>query len=453
MTEIKRKNNLILGLFVALFKLSLGFIAYPLYLHYLSSIELTIYFLFISTGIIIELLDFSFSGSLSRYFAYASNYNLAEQNNIDKKIQVYHPMLLLHFAKIHYRILSLLTILILIVGFSFYLYFFTRLHHTSFWNFEVIWILYSLSTLLVVYFSYMSPLLIGFGHIDKLNKISFISRVCGFVVQVILIVCNFGLITLAISAFISAVIERSLLYLAVKELIVDITPRKMSKAQMREIFSEIWKTTYKLGLITLSWLLISRLNSFVIGISIKDVHLLNQYLFTFQIITILMGLSHVPISNNYGDISSFYVSDINKSIHVFLKANKQSIWIMVVLSVLMLLFGDIALNIVGVKHSLLPVQYSILMVIIYIFEKQLVNHSTMISVRNEVPMLGSYLTSGILIALTIIILTFLKIHNLWCYLLPQLIFQSVYNYWYWVKYNLKKFNIQLLEYLKNIFVL
>lgn len=448
---MKRTNSLKLGLFVTAFKMSLGFIAYPLYLHYLSPTELTMYFLFISTGIIFELLDFSFSGSLSRYFAYSTNHNISETKN--KNIKIYNPYDLLSFARKYYQIQSVISTFILVIGFSVYLYYFTLIHKIPFLKFELIWLFYSLSMVALGFFNYMSPLLIGFGHIDRLNKISFISRVLGFTAQVVLIILGFGLITLACSAFVSAAVERLLMYATVKDLCRDFSRDENNiNDNFMNIFVEIWRTSYKLGLITLSWMLIAKLNSFVIGIAIKDITLLNQYLFTFQVITILMTLAHVPISNSYGDISSYYISDEVKATNVFLKANRYSILIMIVLSCCTILFGNFFLNFIGIKHSLLPMKYTVLVVVIYLLEKQLVNHSTMISVRNEVPMLKSYLISGCLISITIVTLTILKIDNLWLFLLPQLIFQSIWNYWYWVLYNLKSININVVNYLKSIVI-
>lgn len=442
-----RKNSLKLGVFVTAFKMSLGLIAYPLYLHYLSATELSIYFLFISTGIIFELLDFNFAGTLSRYFAYSSNY--ANKNIANNEIKLYHPIELLRFAKKYYQTLCILSVIIMVCGFSIYLYYFTLMHQVPFLKFGLVWLFYSLSMVLGIYFNYMSPLLIGLGYIDKVNKISFISKLSGFIVQVILIISGFGLITLACSAFISAIVERVLMHVVIKNLCLKLDANQDSVSNFVEIFSEIWKTTYKLGLLTLSWILIARLNSFVIGISIKDVSLLNQYLFTFQVITILMTLAHVPISNNYGDISSIYISDNIAATSLFFKANRQSIWMMVILSICMMAFGGRILNIIGIKHSILPLQYSAILVFTYILEKQLVNHSTMISIRNEVPMFKSYLISGCLISFTIVYFAFLRINNLMLFLLPQLIFQGLYNYWYWVSYNLNKSNINTLVYLKS----
>lgn len=444
-----RKNNLKFGLFVTAFKVSLGFISYPLYLHYLSSFDLSVYFLFASTGFIIELLDFNFSVSLSRYFAYSYNFNVLGVNS-HTEIKIYNPSVLLQFAKLYYRIVCLFVVVILVVGFSFYLYYFTQLHNQNFWYYECIWLCYSGNVVLGMYFNYMSPLLIGFGYVDKVNKVSFISRISGFIFQLIFILCGFGLITMAISTFVSALVERFLFYGMVNKLVVNFRFDKLSHDKLINVFKDIWKTSYKLGLITFSWLMISRLNSFVIGVSVNDLLLLNQYLFTFQVISILMTLAHVPINNNFGDMASYYVTDKNQAMIIFLKSNKYSIWLMFIFCICMVLFGNLLLSIFGLKHSLLPFQYIIILIIIYIFEKQLVNHTTMISLRNEVPMLKSYLITGFFISLSIILLSIYKVHNLLAYLLPQLIFQGVFNYWYWVKYNLNKFNINIVSYFKGL---
>lgn len=438
MTEIKRKNNLILGLFVALFKLSLGFITYPLYLHYLNSIELSIFFLFVGTGSIIELLDFGFYGSITRYFAYASG-----------KPNEYKLNILLKISQIYYRWICVIAFFIVVVGFSLYLYLFVNLHHVKFMNYLLIWLLYGTSILIGIYFMYLSPLLVGFGFIDKVNKISIVSRVAGLAVQTVFIVAGYGLLSIAIGALCSTFIERIMLLESVKKLNLDIH-QKFEKIEFQNAFIKIWSVNYKLGLISLSWLFIAKINVFIAGLIIKDITLLSEYLFSFQMITVLLTIAHVPISNRFGDISSLYVLDKIKAMNLFLKSNLQSIWIMVLCTICLLLFGNLTLKLLHFKHGLLNWQYLLVICVMYLFEKQLINHATMISIRNEVPMMKSYLvTAGMVVVVTIICSYVLKL-GVWSVMLPQFICQSCFNYWYWVKYNLSKEQISIDKYYSSL---
>lgn len=439
MTELARKNNLLLGMLVSLFKLSLGFITYPLYLHYLNPVELSIFFLFVGTSSIIELLDFGFYGSITRYFAYSSS------KPIEYKVNI-----LLKISQAYYRWICIIAFFVVVVGFGIYLYFFTNLHHARFINYLLIWLLYGTSVLIGIYFMYLSPLLIGFGFIDKVNKISLISRIIGLVIQVVFIIAGYGLVSIAIGALCSTIVERVMLLEAVQKLSLDIC-QTFEHSDYKKVFKEIWSVNYKLGLISLAWLFIAKINVFIAGMIIKDITLLSEYLFSFQMITILLAIAHVPISNRFGDISSYYVSNKTKAMSLFFKSNQQSIWFMLLCTASLLLFGNATLTLLNFKHSLLNWHYLLVICIMYLLEKQLINHSTMISIRNEVPMLKSYLVTAIMVVVITIICAEILHIGIWSVILPQLICQSCFNYWYWIKYNLSRENIKFTHYAKSFY--
>jgi hypothetical protein len=297
---------------------------------------------------------------------------------------------------------------------------------------------------------YLSPLLIGFGFIDKVNKISLVSRIIGLIIQIGFIIAGYGLLSIAIGALCSTIVERTMLLEAVQKLSLDIY-QFFEISDHNKIFKEIWSVNYKLGLISLAWLFIAKINVFIAGVIIKDITLLSEYLFSFQMITLLLTVAHVPISNRFGDISSYYVSDKAKAMSLFFKSNQQSIWIMVLCATGLLLFGNVILKLLHFKHSLLNWHYLLVICIMYLLEKQLINHSTMISIRNEVPMLKSYLITAVMVVVTTVICAYILHIGVWSVILPQLICQSCFNYWYWVKYNLFQEGITFTYYVKSFY--
>lgn len=448
-----RKNNLSLAFLVVFLKFSLGFITYPLYLKYLNNFEISLYFLFISTSSLFELLDFNLSNSLIRYFSYAEG-GLSELekegiSNTDTKAgagELFENLLV--FSKIYYKWLCFIGVITIGFGFSAYLFFFTKKFHEAFVYYEFNWIIYAGSVILGVYFMYLSPALMGKGYIDETNKVSLYSRCLGVVAQVICIFSGLGLLSLGISALISTVFERVLLIRLFKQKILINKIRKtINKQSFSKLLKTIWHNNYKLGLMSLAWLLIAKFNTFIAGFAISDLTTLSSYLFTFQVFTIILAIAHVPISNNYADISMFYVSDRLKSIQLFLKVNRYSIVLMLLATVGVIVLGNNVLHMLNIKQGLLPFKYLLLIGVIYILEKQLVNHSTMITISNKLPMFRAYIISATMVlTLSIYLALILKVGIIGV-ILPQLIGQGVFNYWYWIKYNLHNENIKFSDYL------
>ena len=451
-----RKNNLYLAFVVVFIKFSLGFITYPLYLKYLNSFEVSLYFLFISTSTLFDLLDFNFSLGLTRYFSYAEGglTELKKDGLSNTSLKLDDGDLfgnLLVFSKFYYKCLCTLGAITIGIGFSVYLYFFTQKFHEEFLYYELNWILYSCSVLLGVYFMYLAPALMGRGFIDETNKVSLYSRCLGVVAQVICIVSGLGLLSLGISALISAISERVLLIkIFEKKILFDKVKHKLNRTSFFYLLQNVWHNNYKLGLITVAGLAITKFNTFIAGFAISDLTTLSSYLFTFQLFSIVLAVAHVPISNNYADMSMLYVADHPKSIRLFLKSNSYSIILMVVLVFGIIATGGIVLKILHFKHGLLQTKYLLFIGLIFILEKQLADHSTMIAITNKVPMLKAYIFSAIMVLVLSVFLALIFKIGVMGVILPQLIGQGVFNYWYWVKYNLDNENIKFKDYVLSL---
>jgi hypothetical protein len=451
-----RKNNLSLAFLVVFLKFSLGFITYPLYLKYLNSFEISLYFLFISTSSLFELLDFNLSNGLIRYFSYAEG-GLSELekegiSNTSTKTEdddLFENLLV--FSKIYYKWLCFIGAITIGFGFSVYLFFFTKRFHEAFVYYEFNWILYGGSVILGVYFMYLSPALMGKGYIDETNKVSLYSRGLGVVAQVLCIVSGLGLLSLGISAIISTVFERVLLIRLFKQkILINKIRKNINKQSFSTLLKTIWHNNYKLGLMTLAGLFIAKFNTFIAGFAISDLTILSSYLFTFQVFTIILTIAHVPISNNYADMSMFYVSDHGKSIKIFLKYNSYSIVLMIMLVIGVIFFGNFILQLIHIKHGLLPIKYLLLIGLVYILEKQLVDHSTMIAITNKVPMFKAYLVSAVIILVLSILLALVLRIGVIGIILPQLLGQGIFNYWFWVKYNLANEKISFKDYFLSL---
>ncbi len=451
-----RKNSTLLGLITVIFKVASGLIVYPIALKCLNSFDLSIYLLIISTASLFELLDFNFTGNLIRYFSYIEGGSQSQDKNIfieenfsNSGSSLFCELLLM--AKLYYKLLCVFCFILIGIGFSFYLYFFTKSHHQAFFYYECNWLLYSTAVLLSVYFMYLAPALISKGMIDKVNKISLISKLSGVIVQLILIYW-LGLPALLIGAFVTTIVERTILYNLFAKVINFDIKIKLDQNRFWYILKIFWQNNYRLGLIALIWLFLNKLSSFVAGFSITDTHQLAEFLFSMQIFSLASFLASVPINNNFSDISTFIVNNKSQAIKLFLKNNRQSLLLLISISIAVVIFGHSISELLKLKHSFLEIKYLLVIILINILDKQLLNNSTMITIFNQIPMLKAYLISAIVITVSIFIGCFIFHLGIWGLLIPQLIVQSLYNYWYWVYYNIKLMLISVKDYSNSLFL-
>jgi hypothetical protein len=448
--EVNRKNSLSLALFTSVFKVALGLISYPLFLRFLNSFDLSMYLLFISTISFVELLDLSFSTNLVRYFSYADAglKTLRIGDNANEQSDLLGDLFIM--ARQYYRYMCVIAFLIFGIGFSIYLYYFTALHHKNFIYYELNWLGYMSAMLLGIYFTYLSPVLIGRGHIDKVNRVLLVSRITAVIIQSVL-VYFIGLSAIVLGALISMIVERWLLLTLVRTQLNITYKRKIDRNKFYVLLKQFWATNYKLALMSIAVTILVRFKLFVAGFVIYDANVLAQFLFSLQIFTIAYTVATVPISNNYSDMSSYFISDRSRLLKVFLKQNRISLYIILIASLLIILSGDKMLQLLGLgRHPFLPESYLAVIALTFVLEIQLSNHVNSLIVQNKIEMYKSFLISAVTTVLLIMVFCFGLHMQLWGLLIAQLIVQSLYNYWYWVWENLRSYSVSITNYIQSL---
>ncbi|MCE3269557.1 MAG: hypothetical protein K0R49_1811 [Burkholderiales bacterium] len=75
---------------------------------------------------------------------------------------------------------------------------------------------------------------------------------------------------------------------------------------------------------------------------------------------------------------------------------------------------------------------------------------TSLVVQDKIDMYKSYLISTIGTILMVLFFCFVLHLQIWGLLLSQLIMQSIYNYWYWIKCNLRSYCITTKDYIFSL---
>lgn len=433
-----RKNNINLAFMSFIFKYGLGLISYPIFLHYLNTTDAGIYFLILNSGALFDILDLNFKNSLVIQFSQA------EGSSIDKgssSLLTYSEILV--FSKFFYSIVCIVAMLVVGVGFAIYLYFYLlqKGFAHDYIKYLSIWSIFCISSLLQVYYTYLSPALTSKGHINYINKLSMNTKLLGFVVQILFLLLGLGLFALALSVVIATIYERFSIYKYYSLVISE--SRNMIRitfTEFKQIFTQLWETNYKLGLVSIAIIMNTRLPAYFVGMLHISAEQITAYLFTMQLVGLIFAFSHVPIVNNFADLSYYFVQDKERFVKIFKRVNKSSLLIYVFFMFSFILLGPWFIKLIGIKHSILSMYLLSIVGVTYFFEKMLLNYTTIICVTNKIPMYKSFIISSLLIVILQITLVHKYDTSIISVILPQLIVQIGFNYWFWTLRGIKMIN-------------
>ncbi len=426
-----RSNNLKLAFISYFIRYGLGLASYPIFLHYLSTLDAAIYFLILNTSTIFDILDLNFKNNLVIQFSQAEADNVLNKGSSRFKYSE-----LLAFSKYFYSLICLLALVLVGLGFGVYLYYYLKLKglDTHFSKYFFIWIIFCLGSILQVYYTYLGPALTSKGHIDWVNRLSINTKLVSFIIQIVLLISGVGLIAMAISALAATVYERFTIYRYYKENIKESQGNlKIKFAEFKSIFKKLWSGNYKLGLVSLSLIANARIPAYFIGMLNINQNEITAYLFSLQIMSLIFSVSHVPLVNHFADLSFYYIQDRNKFNKTFAKANWLSIKLYSFLIVIFIIAGPLIINYFSWKRMVFNYEFLVLLAVIYFLEKVLLNYTTLITVTNIVPMYKAFVVSSL--SILIVQFVFVKIFNggMISIFLPQLVIQSIFNYWFWVR--------------------
>jgi hypothetical protein len=285
------------------------------FLHYLNTNDVGIYFLILNSGALFDLLDLNFKNSLVIQFSQFEGKDISARNESNLKYAD-----ILAFSKFFYSIVCITALLLVGIGFAIYLYFYViqKGFADDYFKYLSVWSIFCLSSLLQIYYTYLGPALSSKGHIDYINRLSIATKVIGFVVQILLLISGLGLFALAFSTVVATIYERFSIYRYYSLVVTESkNVAKLTLSEFKNIFSKLWGTNYKLGLVSIALTVNNRAPAYFIGMLHISQTQITAYLFTMQLINLIFTFSHVAIANNFADLSYYFVKDKRKFADVF----------------------------------------------------------------------------------------------------------------------------------------
>lgn len=434
-----------------------GLIVLPFILNKLTPEEIGLNYLMLTIGSMVSLLDFGFSPQFGRNITYAFSgaKDLAKEGFFNEQLsdtpnyRLVATVILT--AKNLYKKLSLFAFIIMLTGGTAYVYYVTN-GFVVVKNSLVIWLLYSVSVYFNIYFSYYSSLLTGRGLIKDQSISIILSKLTYFALTIILIILNWGLISVVIANLVSPFIQ--LYYSHVKfynKELKEQLPDDISNEEYRKTLMTIWYNAKKLGIVFVGAYVINKMNLFVVGLFLPLAETASYGLMV-QIGTTMATMSSVLFVSYLPQFANFQVTKQYKELRDLLSASMTVFWVMMVCgSVFLFFYGDEIVQLIG-SQTMLPNRWICLLFFIFsALELNQSNFATIIVTSNRVPIVKPTIISGVAIVLMTFVVLYYTRWGILGVVIVQAVVQLCYNDWKWPAQVLKELNTNFVEFVSSGF--
>lgn len=431
------KKDIIWGYISIFFQMTSGIIILPFILRMLSSEEVGLNYLMLTIGSMVALFDAGFSPMFGKNISYlfSGSQELKKEGVVESHSEVlnYHLIAtMLEVAKMVYRRLSILVLMLMLTAGTIYIYYvtdgFSSVRHSF-----IIWCVYSLSTFFNLYFAYFNALLTGSGQIKEEKKAIILSRIGYITISIILLFCGMGLMSVCIANLIAPFLGRyiSYKYFYSKELLEKLSSQIVTKENKKNTFFILWHNVKKLSISMIGGYCIFRFGMFLSGfyLSLEEVA---AYGLMMQLSGIVTSISQNYYIVKQPEIASYKVRGENKKLAEIFSFSIISFLLMLTVGLLFMVFcGPLLLNLIHSKTHLPSQNIMLLYSLVVILEA---NHSLcglMILVDNRViPIAASIIPGFFIILFNYLLLEYTQMGILGL-IMSQGVCQLAYNNWKW----------------------
>ncbi|OAI88724.1 hypothetical protein AYO36_00880 [Exiguobacterium sp. KKBO11] len=452
------KKDTVWGYISYFFNSGISLILLPFMLVYLTSTELGLWYNFVAIGAMVALLDLGFSTTMTRNVTYSWNgANSILKNGIDKNDWTGKPNIKLFttvflVGKKFYLLISILALILLLTFGNIYIYKISMYKQVFNNPYLLAWFIYSIGIFINIYYSYWTPFFKGIGQIKKQYQLNVYSKIIQLIVTVITLWTGLGLLGVSISYLLSVIFTRFIS----KKIFYNITDIKsvhkeikmselsIEKSETNKLFYTLLPSVYKQGSLSVSNYMVDK-TSILICTSVFGLSLASQLGLTLQIMGLLSTISNVKFNTELPKI--IREKGLGKpltALKILLHSIRVQLIILSIGSLFVIFVGDVFLEQINSKTSLLNT-FQILLITIYyfLFNTQLyfINY---IIIDNKFPMILPYFLSGVFtVMLQYVTSLQLTSWGVTTIILSQIISISLYNLWKWPIMIVKENNITL----------
>lgn len=415
-----------------------GLLLLPMVLHYLSTEEVGLWFVFMSLAGLAQLLELGFQPTIARNVAYvyAGAQNLNAHGftpnteytslNIELLQQLYAAA-----RKIYLLVACAALITLVFIG-SAYIATLISLN-MSLITTLLAWLVFVLGYVINFYFGYFNGFLQGRGDITAANKVIVAGRLAMIIFSGFFLAFGMGLFGLGVASLLSSAIGRFLAgkYFWRDKSVGTTMLAKIKASGHNPLISIIWPNASRFGLVGLGGFLITRANV-LIASSFLGLAEAASYGLTFQILLAISGLAGVILNLNMPRLSGDQVRGYQERIICNFGKSLAAAWLIFIACVVFLiLFGSGMLEMIASRTHLLSESLVVVFSIVMFLE---LNHSlcaVYLTTYNEILFVRAALVSGVCIVVASILFVTVWHFGVWGLVLSQGVVQVTYNNWRW----------------------
>ncbi|GAA4068745.1 O-unit flippase-like protein [Amphibacillus indicireducens] len=446
------KKDIIWSYFSQILQFAASIIILPIVLIRLSEFDISMYYIFTSIGLFINLVDFGLQPTLSRFvsYIYSGAQTLIREGFVGSETNSVNYRLLKELVVSVKRIYGFLTISILLILGTLGTFYISSLASQDYRTTMIAWILYLISACFNLFYYYYTPLLIGRGLIKESHKTIVFSKLSYILIAYIGVALGYGLIAISLANLIGSFVNRFLSHIMFFD---EETKRKFQaidvRVRVKETLSIIGHSSIRMGLVSLGTFLTYRSNIFFASkyLSIEQVA---SYGLSIQIVTLLVKIATLFFNTmlpKFNNLRFLEKKDEYKRLFIM----SWGIMVITYLSgaTVIVLFGNRILEIIGSNALLLSDELLLFMLLTFLLE---INHGismSFLSTNNIIEYHRSSIFTGIAtVVIAFISLEYLNL-NVYGLLIAQFISSLAYNNWKWPLEVKKLLSSNYYEYIKT----
>lgn len=436
--------------------LGMNVLLLPVLLNVLPAKDLGLWYVFSSISSLITLLDFGFSPTISRNVtcAWCGATELNKEGLPSAIIENAHTNFqllksLLVVSRKIYRWISGISILILLTIGTIYMYSLVN-KYDNITYYLIAWMIYSISIVINMYFSYWDAFLRGIGALKQSNITAIISRGIFIIISIIGLLLGGGLIAIAIAQIISGIILRLLcrnafLIAAGKDFLTDKVQRCKNE---KEIFKQLTPNSTKYGIVSIGGFLSQRADTLLCS-SFLGLETTSSYGLTMQLLNLLGSMSQMLFNSYSAQITQEKLNGNKEKVIDFFSVSIVFQFFLGIAGILTIAFiGPWLLIIIGANSVLLPNATILLLGFILVFEWNTSIFLNFLVTSNKIPFTKTSIFSGVFIVVCSYIFFVYTNLDVYSLIIGRAIIGFGFNNWYWVIYVCRNINISFFELLK-----
>lgn len=432
------------------FNMGASIIILPVILRTLPQDVLGIWYIFLTIGTFITLLDFGFQGAFTRNIAYAfGGATTLLKEGIDPLSPVLnhpnYPLIksIIKGMKVFYGTLSVIILgLLTVLGSMYVVYLSAALSNSD--DILIAWFIYAIGLSIEFFYFYYHSLLLGRGLIKENNILIIITKSVYIIVTVIGLLSGYGIISVSIATGVSVIVNRIFAHRfffknGLKKIL------KESSYYSQKILPIIRYNASKVGLAELAIFFTTRGNIFFASLFLP-LSVVGQYGLTMQLILFVSRISQLYFQTHMPLFSQFQIENKKNDIR---KIFSESVFIMsltyFLAALIIILFGNRILELLQSQTYFLPTLPLLLLFLVYYLDVNHVLPLLLITTKNRIPYLYASLFSGFSIALLSSLFMGVFHWGVYGIIAATGIIQLLYHNWKWPLVVVKDLNTSYIQ--------